>query len=78
MRCLTKKFVMTFHNMRMLSCSSKNTINAKYFTKCLSVVEGKATLLVNDERVRRPPDIDPDVVKYGTRLFLGPVCQRAN
>ena len=54
MRRLTKKFVMTFHDMRMLACPSKNTVNTKSFTKCLSVVKGEAALLVND---KRRPDV---------------------
>ena len=63
MRRLTKKFMMTFHDMRMLACPSENTVNTKSFTKCLSVVKGEAALLVNDKRVRGGPDLDPNLAQ---------------
>ena len=78
MRRLTKKFMMTFHDMRMLACPSDHTVNTKSLTKFLSVVKGEAALLVDDKRVRRTPSLDPNLVKHGTQLFLGPICQSAN
>ena len=67
--------VVALHDVRMLARAAQDTVDAETLTESLAIVEGKAALLVDDERVRRAPDLYPRLVERRAQLLLGPTVQ---
>ena len=62
-----------FHNVRMMSGPSENAVDAQPLADGLPVIEGETALLIYDERVRRSPCLDPDLMELSAQLLLSPV-----
>ena len=58
MNSLSEDLVVPFDDVRMLSRSSQDTIDTESLAEGLSVIVSEPTFLVNDESVRRSPDLD--------------------
>ena len=70
---LSKNIVVTLHNVRMLSGPSENAVDAQPLAEGLPVVEGETAFLIYDERFRRSPCLDPDLMELSAQLLLSPV-----
>ena len=78
MNSLSEDLVVPFDDVRMLSRSSQDTTDTQPFAKRLSVVESESTFLVNDESVRRSPDLHPYLVELCAQFLFGFVSQYAD
>ena len=65
--------MVALHDVRVLARAAQDAVDAQPLTEGLAIVEGKAALLVDDERVRRAPDLYPRLVERRAQLLLGTI-----